>query len=210
MQTENYPKWAIRMTSWMYTRNTKDVETCLRRQSCAPLGGRNIWATLNSIDSSSSEHLIIAAASYDSNAFFHDLALGSDSDISGAVALMGAIQSLATVNRDLWKKQPVFVLFTGESYGFIGSKAFVKDISNFTCEEPSGSSCVDPYRLDTSFTKLHLDMVDSYLELNQVGHFDASEDVKLYSHKEASAGDTTEIQNALRTATNGVCFIFHI
>lgn len=165
----------MKMTAWMYTRNIDDVQTCMRRGYCAPLGGRNIWGSLNEVSSSSSQHYFLVSASYDSNAFFHDLAIGSNSDISGAVALMSAIHTLTQVNRESWKIQPLFVLFTGEAYGFIGSKAFVKDITNFTCEDPSGNACHYPYRLDASFTNIHLPMVDYYLELNQVGHFKGDE-----------------------------------
>jgi len=202
IENDHYPKWAIRMTSWMYTRNTDDVETCLRRGDCAPLGGRNIWGSLNDIVTSSSKRLIIAAASYDSNAFFHDLALGSDADISGAIALMGAAQALTVVDRASWVKEPLFVLFTGEAYGFIGSKSFVKDITNFTCEDPNGSYCRYPYRLDVAFMKLHLSMVDYYIELNQVGHFsEDQQEFVLFSHTEENAGNTSVIQEALQTAS---------
>ena len=76
----------------MYSRNDKDVATCIRRRNCAPLGGRNIWSSFNPILASSSQPIIMAAAAYDSNAFFHDLAIGSNADTSGAIALMGAIQ----------------------------------------------------------------------------------------------------------------------
>lgn len=174
----------MKMTALMYTENTKDVETCMRRNDCAPLGGRNVWGSLNEVSSSSAQHFVMIGASYDSNAFFHDLALGSNSDISGAIALMSAMHSLTQVNRDSWKIQPLFVLFTGEAYGFIGSKAFVKDITNFTCEDPGGSGCRYPYRLDTSFTNLHLPMVDYYLELNQIGHFKGSDGKKLRIKRE--------------------------
>ena len=155
----------------MYSRRDKDVATCLRRQNCQPLGGRNVWATLNEIESSSSDRLILATAGIDSSAFFHDQAIGSDADISGTVALLGAIEALGKVNADSWVKQPLFVLFTGEAFGFIGSHSFVKDISNFTCTDPRGTYCRYPYRLDTTFDRLHLDMIDAYLELNQVGFF---------------------------------------
>lgn len=38
-------------------------------------------------------------------------------------------------------KQIVFALFNGESFGYVGSRKFVHDISNFTCDLVSGSRC---------------------------------------------------------------------
>ena len=78
----------------MYTRIDKNVETCLRRFNCAPLGGKNVWALLSPLDQN--KEITLAISAMDANAFFHDLAPGADV-ISGTVSLLAAIEALTHV-----------------------------------------------------------------------------------------------------------------
>ena len=80
---------------------------------CSPLGGRNLWSSFNKLDKNHNEELVFVMGHYDSNAFFHDLAVGSDSDLSATIAILAAIQALTHVNPVAWVRQPVFTLFTG-------------------------------------------------------------------------------------------------
>jgi len=98
---------------------------------CEPLGGKNIWNSLKAVDAQ--RRIVMAVATFDSSAFFHDLAFGANADASGLVALLGAIEALAKVDLAQLKRQIIFAIFTAESWGYIGSRSFVKDISNFLC-----------------------------------------------------------------------------
>jgi Zn-dependent M28 family amino/carboxypeptidase len=95
------------------------------------VGGKNIWNTLKSFEVQ--KKIVMAIASFDSSSFFHDLAFGANADASGVAALLGALQALSKVDQASLQKQIVFALFTGESWGYIGSRAFVRDITDFTC-----------------------------------------------------------------------------
>jgi nicastrin len=90
--------------------------------------------------------------------------------MSGAVALLAAAHSLAKVeNKTGFPKQILFTFFTGESWGYLGSKRFVHDIQYFHCNEVDGDRCHSPYQPSLQFQKIKLDKISSIIELNQVG-----------------------------------------
>ncbi|XP_054799748.1 nicastrin-like isoform X1 [Prosopis cineraria] len=68
-------------------------------------------------------------ASMDSASFFRDKNLGAESPISGLIALLAAIDALSHVSGlgDL-TKQLVFVVFTGEAWGYLGSRRFLLEL----------------------------------------------------------------------------------
>nr|GMD14563.1 nicastrin isoform X1 [Ipomoea batatas] len=79
---------------------TRDSESCLRQQTCLPLGGYSVWSALPPINLSSekSRPVILAVASMDSASFFRDRSIGADSPISGLISLLAAVDALSHVD----------------------------------------------------------------------------------------------------------------
>ncbi|CAM0944289.1 unnamed protein product [Alopecurus aequalis] len=101
---------------------THDSESCLKAQSCLPLGGQSVWASLPPMSNASMEHqkpIIMVVASQDSASFFRDLSLGADSPISeldeGADSVNGINSSMieqvleiGSVGKGISQDHPLF------------------------------------------------------------------------------------------------------
>lgn len=71
-----------------------------------------------------------------------------------------------------FKKQIVFAFFDAESWGYLGSSRFVRDISGgFSCEEYSedGTACISPAYPSLQFLNIPFANVSAILEMKQVG-----------------------------------------
>uniref|UniRef100_M8AVU5 Nicastrin n=1 Tax=Aegilops tauschii TaxID=37682 RepID=M8AVU5_AEGTA len=78
---------------------TNGSESCLKEQSCLPLGGQR------------------------------DRSLGADSPISGLIALLTAVDALSHLHDlGKLKKQLVFAAFDGEAWGYLGSRKFLQEL----------------------------------------------------------------------------------
>lgn len=111
---------------------THNSEACLQEGTCLPLGGYSVWSSLPPIDVSSSNNrkpVVLTVASMDSASFFRDRSFGADSPISGLVALLGAVDALSRVEGfSNLKKQLVFLVLTGETWGYLGSRRFLHEL----------------------------------------------------------------------------------
>ncbi|XP_060966480.1 nicastrin isoform X2 [Cannabis sativa] len=111
---------------------THDSESCLKEETCFPLGGYSVWSSLPPLNISSSDQgkpIILAVASMDSASFFRDKSLGADSPISGLIALLAAVDALSHLEAiDGFDKQLVFLVFTGEAWGYLGSRRFLHEL----------------------------------------------------------------------------------
>ncbi|GAV60467.1 Nicastrin domain-containing protein [Cephalotus follicularis] len=111
---------------------THDSESCLKEETCLPLGGYSVWSSLPPINVTSlnqSKPLILTLASMDSASFFHDKNIGADSPISGLIALLAAVDTLSQLDDvDELSKQLVFLVFTGEAWGYLGSRRFLLEL----------------------------------------------------------------------------------
>ncbi|XP_062075570.1 nicastrin-like [Humulus lupulus] len=88
---------------------TRDSESCLKEETCLPLGGYSVWSSLPPLNISSLDQgkpIILTVASMDSASFFRDKSLGADSPISGMIALLAAGDALSHLEafHDLNKK----------------------------------------------------------------------------------------------------------
>eukprot|EP00002_Diphylleia_rotans_P015290 TRINITY_DN2970_c0_g1_i4.p1 TRINITY_DN2970_c0_g1~~TRINITY_DN2970_c0_g1_i4.p1 ORF type:complete len:483 (+),score=84.21 TRINITY_DN2970_c0_g1_i4:53-1501(+) len=148
-----YPRWAAELTSFMHA--TKDSTTCLRREHCQPIGGRNVWGT-PSRSIQQQKEIVMATATVDSNAFFQDEILGASAYLSGVVALLGAIEGLSRENitQDS-PRQLVVSLFQGEVWDYIGSMSFIKRAK----DSASGDAA----------SQLGLDRIAYMVDISQVG-----------------------------------------
>ncbi|KAK9741989.1 hypothetical protein RND81_03G141700 [Saponaria officinalis] len=111
---------------------THDTASCLDAGTCLPLGGYSVWSSLTPVDASSSNKtkpIILAMASMDSASFFRDKSLGADSPLSGMIALLAAADALSrSDNLKSLKKKIVFLVLTGEAWGFLGSRRFLHEL----------------------------------------------------------------------------------
>ncbi|XP_010426885.1 PREDICTED: nicastrin [Camelina sativa] len=111
---------------------THNSEACLQEGTCLPLGGYSVWSSLLPISPSSSNNrkpIVLTVASMDSASLFRDKSFGADSPISGLVALLGAVDALSRVDGfSNFKKQLVFLVLTGETWGYLGSRRFLHEL----------------------------------------------------------------------------------
>ncbi|KAI8536528.1 hypothetical protein RHMOL_Rhmol10G0264500 [Rhododendron molle] len=191
---------------------TRDSESCLKEGTCLPLGGyskrillflkhhdahieiRNakgsVWSALPPVNTSSSEsskHIILAVASMDSASFFRDKSLGADSPISGLISLLVAVDALSHVVDDLGK-QLVFVIFTGEAWGFLGSRRFLLELDQ-------NSDAVNG---------LNSSLIDMILEVGSVGKGFSQGTKGFFAHTTQVSAATNETLNALKLAQHSL------
>ncbi|PON83180.1 Nicastrin [Trema orientale] len=92
----------------------------------------SVWSSLPPINTSSTDlgkPIILTVASMDSASFFRDKNLGADSPISGLIALLAAVDALSRVEAlDDLNKQLVFLVLTGEAWGYLGSRRFLLEL----------------------------------------------------------------------------------
>ncbi|KAI3909499.1 hypothetical protein MKW92_043938 [Papaver armeniacum] len=111
---------------------THDSESCLKQQSCLPLGGYSVMSSLPPIDVSTTQKpksIVLAMTSMDSASFFRDKSPGADSPLSGMISLVAAVDALSHLGDfDELNKQLVFLFFTGEAWGYLGSRRFLAEL----------------------------------------------------------------------------------
>lgn len=163
-------------------------DTCLQGWSCLPLGGYSVWSSLPPVKASASveKQIVLAITSMDSASFFRDMTIGADSPLSGLIALLAAVDALSKVsNPEDWDKQLIIAVFTGEAWGYLGSRRFLTELSN-------GGSSVQG---------LNRSLIHQILEVSSVG---SSVDNIFYAHsqeRQASVG-TQELLDALQAAAS--------
>ncbi|KAJ7960071.1 Nicastrin [Quillaja saponaria] len=167
---------------------THDSESCLQEETCLPLGGYSVWSSLPPIKISSldqSKPVILAAASMDSASFFRDKSLGADSPISGLIALLAAVDALSQVDGlGNLNKQLVFAVFTGEAWGYLGSRRFLYEL-DMRSDAVGG---------------LNNSLIETVIEIGSVGK-GFNEGVKnFYAHTARVSSATNETLVALKHA----------
>lgn len=169
---------------------TSTSVACLEGSSCLPLGGYSVWSSLPPIKASSTSNkkVVLAIASMDSLSFFQDRTLGADSPLSGLLTLLAAVDALSNVpNPDNWERQLVIAVFTGEAWGYLGSRQFLNQLSN-----------------EGSFVQgLNRSLIHQILEVGSVGR---TVDNVFYAHSQNSevTASTLEILEALHVAASSL------
>ncbi|KAK9950885.1 hypothetical protein M0R45_006351 [Rubus argutus] len=171
---------------------THDSESCLKENTCLPLGGYSVWSSLPPINISSSEQskpIILAVASMDSASFFRDKNLGADSPVSGLIALLAAVDALSKVDSvDDFDKQLVFIVFTGEAWGYLGSRRFLLEL-DLQSDAVSG---------------LNYSLIETVVEIGSVGKVLNQEAKNFFVHTAGTSSATNETLDALRFAKDSV------
>lgn len=167
----------------------KNAEICLRRDQCDPLGGFNLYATLAPFDDA--KKTIVVAAQVDSLALFHERSFGANADVSGVVTLIAAAQLLGdplnNAVRGAGVKNIMFVLFDGESFGYIGSSKIGRDIYNVSS-------------FPTENDALRFQDIDAYIEVNQL--LTGTTALHSFVHEDNAAGKA--VSDALTAAIGKV------
>ncbi|XP_041002422.1 nicastrin isoform X2 [Juglans microcarpa x Juglans regia] len=171
---------------------THDSETCLKEETCLPLGGYSVWSSLPPINVSSSDQskpIILTMASMDSASFFRDKSLGADSPLSGLISLLAAIDALSHVDGlDDLTKQLVFIFFTGESWGYLGSRRFLYEL-DLQSDAVSG---------------LNNSLIEMAIEIGSVGKGFNQGFKRFYTHTAEVSSATNETLKALKHAQDSM------
>lgn len=115
---------------------------------CLPVGGNSVWAVAGSpevIDADDNNDgqrpLVMVATSIDATSMFHDASPGANTAASNTLTLLMAAmilgKSVSDETLDGLPNRISFGFFQGESYGFMGSRAFLRDVAypGFECDE---------------------------------------------------------------------------
>jgi hypothetical protein len=142
---------AVEFTLQMKT--STDSATCRKRGWCSDVGGVSLVASLSSgAELRAAKEVIVVMSSVDSNGIMQTRAPGAVSDMSGAVALVAAFHALGAAYGKATAQRPaVFHWFNAEAWGYIGSKQFVKWLTE-------GKA---PYNVSSVFTMLEAKQVGS-------------------------------------------------
>ncbi|XP_050135438.1 nicastrin [Malus sylvestris] len=171
---------------------THDSESCLKENTCLPLGGYSVWSSLPPINISSPEHskpIILVLASMDSASFFRDKALGADSPISGLISLLAAVDALSRADDlDGFNKQLVFAVFTGEAWGYLGSRRFLLEL-DLQSNAVSG---------------LNYSLIEKVVEIGSVGKGLNQGAKNFFIHTTGVSSSTNETLDAVRRAQDSV------
>jgi len=160
---------------------------------CLPLGGTSVWAVAGSPEvvesgsSSSRRPIVMVTTAMDSTTMFHDAVPAASTAASNILTLLMAAkilgQSVEDSTLDALPNRILFGFFQGETYGFIGSRAFLRDVAypGFECDEDktvtavvaksksnaTGSACLYPLRHSLEFQ--NLGDIAGMIAVDQVG-----------------------------------------
>ena len=156
---------------------------------CLPLGGSSVWATAGSPPGAKTDKnavakpVVIIGAGMDATALFHDLVPAASSAASNILTLLMAAKLVGEIDDETLgalNYQIVFSLFQAEAHGFVGSRAFFRDLAypGFQCNrdlvravprlgELSEYACLDPLYPSLKFSDLG--EIVGMLSLDQLG-----------------------------------------
>ncbi|KAA8530686.1 hypothetical protein F0562_005380 [Nyssa sinensis] len=137
---------------------THDSESCLKEETCLPLGG-------------------------------YSVCLGADSPISGLISLLAAVDALSHVDGlDDLNKQLVFVVFTGEAWGYLGSRRFLLELD----------------RHSDAVYGLNNTLIDMVVEIGSVGKGFSQGVKNLFAHTTGVSSATNKTLTALQRARDSL------
>lgn len=154
---------------------------------------------------------IILGTSIDSTSMFHDLVPGANEGASNALTLLMAAyligQSVDDATLDGLTNRIVFGFFEGEAYGYLGSRNFLNDVLNFSCDNQylansvanNGNSelaCLFPMRPNMKFKDIG--QIAGILTVDQVGI--PTDDEILYVHNDGDGNLGTFLANVLKAS----------
>lgn len=163
---------------------------------CLPLGGTSVWALAGTPPINGNQRpVVLLSAALDATSLFHDLTPGANTAASNILTVLMAARLIgANIKDEVLDALPnaiAVALFQGESYGFIGSRSFLRDVDypGFQCQSelvPNAQTndknkeyaCLSPLRVSMKFADLG--PIAGVLAVDQVGH--AVADGIIYVH----------------------------
>ncbi|KAL7607850.1 hypothetical protein Lser_V15G12044 [Lactuca serriola] len=188
LENENKETHATKVTEFdlvMQTTKagTHDSESCLREGTCLPLGGYSVLSAFPTTNVSSSKPILLTVASMDSASFFRDKSLGAQSPLSGLISLLAAVDALSHIDDlDTLAKQLVFVVFTGEAWGYLGSRRFLLEVDN----------------------GINNTLIETVIEVGSVGKGYDQGVKTFYAHTTGVSSATNDTLNALQLAQDSL------
>jgi nicastrin len=173
--------------------------------------GRNLANKNGANVYQSQKPAIILGTSIDSTSMFHDLAPGANEGASNTLTLLMAAyllgQSVNDATLDALNNRIVFGFFEGEAYGYLGSRNFLNDVLNFSCDNQNlvnsvaknGNSelaCLYPMRPSMKFKDIG--EIAGVLTVDQVGI--PTDDEILYVHNDGNGDFGTFLANVLKAS----------
>ncbi|XP_035704383.1 nicastrin isoform X2 [Folsomia candida] len=204
-----WPLCAAQLRAFMLA--AVDTPTCLRRSDkfnleqqkarvCDQMGDLNIWASVLPSNQSKpyikeNGSVIVISAKLDAASMFEGLAHGADSAGTGISTLLAVLKHLSQPElKNLLSNSSTidnvyFILFHGETFGYIGSSRMVYDMKNG--DFPQG------IKNDSQNTTAMLNIKDIkyYIELGQLGQTDGQ--ASYYMHDAKSPFSDTSTLTAM-------------
>jgi nicastrin len=181
----------------------KNSATCLHFKFCEPVGGHSVWGLLPAPSSQSKpmaeQKFVMSLSRLDAISVFSLDAIGADSDMSGLIANLAALTTLAgnnniggvnpegyqAVDPSKFKFPILWAFFEAEHWAYAGSTRFLNDWTNLQCLNWQDSTCLAPHYQKTDFTQLRLENIKAIIEARQVGvqqHSDHSNKLFVHQH----------------------------
>jgi len=154
---------------------------------------------------------IIVGTSIDSTSMFHDLVPGTNEGATNTLTMLMAAyligQSVNDEALDALSNRIVFGFFEGEAYGYIGSRNFLNDVLNFSCDSNylvnsvsndanSELACLYPMRPNMKFKDIG--EIAGVLAVDQVGI--NMEEGLLYVHNDGGGDFGSFLANVLKSS----------
>lgn len=204
---------------------TTNSEVCMRRRAinsrfqsvnfCDPLQDYNIWGSLKPMNSTEvipEKSVIIVATRMDAASMFDNISPGANSAVSGLVTLMIAAEAINNLKDEIMKseteKNVLFVIFQGETWGYIGSSRMVWDMEK-------GQFPFKPQKdMSDQIAQLNFTHINSIIELSQVGLGVTGDVNNLFLHTDPISNvdpdilsGTNVVMESLQRAAGGSDFV---
>lgn len=203
-QARSWPLCYSQLKSNMF--GTTSSEVCLRRKAlnsrfqlvdfCDPLQDYNIWGSLKPMNSTEvipEKSVIIVATRMDAASMFDNISPGADSAVSGLVTLMLVAEALYKMKDEIAKsgtdKNVLFVIFQGETWGYIGSSRMVWDMEKG--QFPFKPQEDEPEQV----AQVNFTHINSFIELSQVGLGVTGDISNLFIHTDPISNVDPDIQS---------------
>ena len=121
------------------TDSTSSSKSCLKEGTCLPIGGHSVWSVM--APRIRNAPIVLGSTEIDSWSLFPlDMSVGTRSSSSGLVTLLATAHAISQINESILEqlpKQIMLAFFQAESFGYAGSRNFLKDVESFSCTKVS-------------------------------------------------------------------------
>ncbi|CAM8998975.1 unnamed protein product [Rhodiola kirilowii] len=166
---------------------TRDSGSCLKEGTCLPLGGYSVWSSPSLVSTLGKKRIVLAVASMDSASLFRDVSIGAESSLSGMISLLAAVDALSRLSGlDNLDRDMVFLVVTGESWGYLGSRRFLLELDSNS----------------DSVSGLSSSLIDMVVEIGSVGK--SVNNKSFFAHKTSNSSLVYETLKALSQAKDSL------